>query len=245
MNRAPAFQFYPEKWLAGTSHLSDSAYVAYHRLLCWIWVHTKTQYSVVNNAVILQRATQCKGAKFRKVWAEIMQPHHSLLTIKGKAYVSKGLRKEAIKQKERRAQCQRSANARWEKCERNANASSTQCSVFVPVPPTAQEEKNVRTAPVPLFSTIERLQKAGCKEDENLPLSVIAEVIDLYQAGYDREIKDQYLCEWVHRIRGTGIKASKLVSAYKNFSHGWKRDRGHPRLDDFLRFIHYNRLSYC
>ena len=30
LNRAPAFQFYPDKWESGTSHLSDPSYRIYH-----------------------------------------------------------------------------------------------------------------------------------------------------------------------------------------------------------------------
>lgn len=35
---APAFDFYPERWLAGTAHMSDAEQLAYFRLLCHSWI---------------------------------------------------------------------------------------------------------------------------------------------------------------------------------------------------------------
>ena len=128
MNRAPAFQFYPDKWLAGTAHLSAEAYRAYHRLLCWIWCHTKSQFSIQNKDELLQIATGLKPDAFHAVWAEIQNPDAPLLKSRRKMLISNGLRKEAKKQEHNRQARTDAANARWKKCKRNANASVLQCS---------------------------------------------------------------------------------------------------------------------
>jgi len=135
-NRAPAYQFYPDKWDSHTLHLSDAAYTAYHRLLNWIWCHTPGQFRIKSEQTVLQIATRCDPEKFAAVWAEIMSPAMPLLKKRGKYLISGGLRKEAEKQKARREKARDSANARWEQCERNASASPEQCSPSVVTSPS-------------------------------------------------------------------------------------------------------------
>jgi len=126
--KAPAFQFYPDKWMAGTMHLSPLAYTTYHRLLCAIWLHEKTQYRFTFSPDYVCLHTSLEPQMFQRVWAEIQNPKFPLFKKKGKYLWSEGLRKEAMKQKDRRQKARESANARWNPCERNANACQAQCS---------------------------------------------------------------------------------------------------------------------
>lgn len=56
MKDAPAFDFYPERWLAGTMHLSPAERGAYINLLCHQWLHG----SIPADAASLSRVCGCK-----------------------------------------------------------------------------------------------------------------------------------------------------------------------------------------
>lgn len=97
MNRAPAFQFYPDKWLAHTRHLSDMACRVYHDLLCWIWQHSPDQHTIHKDGVYVAIARP--KDEVDRAMAEVQQPAFPLLKLRGEKYVSEGLRKEIEKQR--------------------------------------------------------------------------------------------------------------------------------------------------
>lgn len=168
-DKAPAFQFYPDKWLAGTEHLSDAAYRGYHHILCWMWLHAPDQCSMRNTDSGWQLATAIKDkAVLGQVRAEIMNPDFQLLmpmhgnqhSSTGGALVSLGLRKESSKLRARRKQMQDAAKKRWNKdnghmptdmpkeCD---TALLRQCSPTpTPTPlPKGMNEDNSYTPPTP------------------------------------------------------------------------------------------------
>ena len=98
IDRGPAYQYYPDKYQAGTAHLSDSADRAYRRVLDWMWLHSKNGYSMVDDLEAWKDATGFNGKKLKRVRAEILKPHWKLLQKRGKTLTSLGLRKEAKKQ---------------------------------------------------------------------------------------------------------------------------------------------------
>lgn len=114
-DKAPAFQFYPDKWLAGTGHLSPEAYMAYHRLLCWLWLHGKNHCSMKDTTEMWKIATGMNGNSLTSAKKEIMSPDFSLLRKRGVNVFSKGLQKESEKQRKRSQQSKDAIKARWDR----------------------------------------------------------------------------------------------------------------------------------
>lgn len=131
MNKPPAFQFYPDKWLAGTRHLRPRAYRAYMDLLCWMWLHDPDMCGIKNDQVAIQLATGLSGKGYKSVFLDqIMNPVMPLLRTEGNRLISKGLRKEATKYRARRARGEAAADARWGCPEHSVStpqASAKQC----------------------------------------------------------------------------------------------------------------------
>ena len=156
MNKAPAFQFYPDKWQSHTAHLSDTAYRIYHEMICWMWQHSKDQCSIPAKhetiAMLMRRQCDCIANALQ----EIMHPEMPLLKAHGDKLVSDGLKKEVAKQTKRREGCSESAKARWHKdlpsCERNANAMPTVCSPSPSPSPSPKDLKKEEREPSALES---------------------------------------------------------------------------------------------
>jgi|TARA_Y100000310_G_C20618972_1_gene782222 hypothetical protein len=111
MKKTPAFQFYPDKFLAGTNHLSADAFQAYTRMLCWIWLHGPNQWSMINSKKNWEFSTQKKGKKLEKIQKELLQREIPVLKKKLGFVISKGLRKEALKQRNRRDRARKGGEA--------------------------------------------------------------------------------------------------------------------------------------
>jgi len=137
MSRAPAFQFYPDKALAGTSHLSGAAFRAYWKILWWMWLHSDTQYSMKNSDNAWSIACGFRGNKLKKIRREIMQDEFPLFRLENNFLISNGLRKEWKKQETRRIAAKTAAEKRWANdadassthSDRIPDASSTQCTL--------------------------------------------------------------------------------------------------------------------
>ena len=133
--KSPAFQFYPDKWDTHTRHLSDAAYRIYHRMICWMWLHSQDRCSIPKDeatiAVLL--AEPCE--RIAHALRELQNPAMPLLKTGAEKFISRGLFKEAQKQRHRRKQATKAAKMRWDKdltpmheqCMSNANASNEQC----------------------------------------------------------------------------------------------------------------------
>jgi hypothetical protein len=155
MNKSPSFQLYPDKLLAGTMHLSGNAFRAYIRILCWMWLHSKNQYSMPDTSEAWTLATFITDpAQIGQIKSEIMNPAFSLLKKNGKILWSCGLKKELEKQKKNRKKRQDAANKRWnnnlEPCKDDANASKQQCltipiTTTTPTPLSSKKKKEPRT----------------------------------------------------------------------------------------------------
>ena len=98
-SRAPSYQFYPEKAIAGTSHLSDAAFKAYWSIVWKIWIHSEDYFSIKFEKKQLQLLTKLSKKKFEKIWNdEIMSDFNPLFRIEDNRLVCNGLRKERTKQ---------------------------------------------------------------------------------------------------------------------------------------------------
>jgi len=131
VNRAPSFQFYPDKWQSHTRRLSHEAYRVYHELLCWMWQSSPDYCSIEANIEAVSVAVAMPTECVRIAMAEIQNKHAPLLKKEGKKFVSNGLKKEAEKQFLRREKAKESASHRWANAnasKKHALASSEQCS---------------------------------------------------------------------------------------------------------------------
>ncbi len=145
MNKAPAFQFYPDKFLAGTEHLSDKAFRIYTKLMCWMWLHSPDHYSIKNEESFIRRQLKISKSVYASAWVgEIMDTDRPLLAVDGELLICKGLAKEAEKQAKRHKQTSDAAYARWKKSERISHASAKRCpttpSPTTNNPPTPQSD---------------------------------------------------------------------------------------------------------
>lgn len=154
MNKAPAFQFYPDKWQSHTKRLSNTAYRVYHEIICWMWQHSPDQCSIEQNPEAIACAIAMRPHVVRKALSEIQNRFSPLLKQNGARFVSGGLQKEIHKQSERRNKNSENANKRWQKDMQshgicNAKSENSQCSsspIPIPTPTSASQDKNTPTA---------------------------------------------------------------------------------------------------
>lgn len=135
-NKAPAFQFYPDKWESHTKHLSDYAYRTYHMLICWMWQHSKDKCSIEADYKAVAVVLGQPANKICDAMKEICNPYMPLLKERRGRWVNDGIRKEAEKQRKKRQDASDAAKSRWSKglggmrphSDRIATASVSQCT---------------------------------------------------------------------------------------------------------------------
>ena len=121
MNRAPAFQFYPDKWLSHTRRLSDSAYRVYHELLCWMWQSSPDQCSIDANPDAVACVIGMPLPVVRSAMEEIQNPFCPLLKTEGDRWICHGILKEVEKQTAHRERQTANATARWNRATASEN----------------------------------------------------------------------------------------------------------------------------
>jgi hypothetical protein len=81
-NNAPAFDFYPERWLAGVVELSDAEQIRYLRLLCHQWIREGLPADVATlkrlaggpvSAVLLEKFPVCEDGRRRNRRLELVR----------------------------------------------------------------------------------------------------------------------------------------------------------------------------
>ena len=171
MNKSPAFQFYPDKALAGTQHLSPEAFKAYWLMLCWMWLHSPDQCSIPDDPGAWAIAMQLPTDNAKKCMQEIQNKHMSLLYASRKKLYSLGLKKEAEKQRKNREQKKSAANYRWNKEKRKMHTHSTRIdSASIPQCEPASVPQ-CSTTPTPTPTPLKKK-----KQKENLSLSFEHEI---------------------------------------------------------------------
>lgn len=150
-NKAPAFQYYPDKYEAHTRHLSDAAYRIYHRILNWMWLHSPDKYSISKDAgtIAVMLCESC--TRITDALQEIQNPHMPLLKERREKYISGGLRKEAEKQRKGRKDKARAAKVRWDKEKQRKQEQST-CNTdapFLQCPPSPSPSPSSVPSPPP------------------------------------------------------------------------------------------------
>ena len=134
-SRSPAFQFYPDKWDTHTRHLSDVSYRIFHKIMCWMWLHSPDYFSISVDERKISKLIVESPARVKRAMKEIMDADMPLFKIEDNHYILNGLRKEADKQGHRRNTAAAAAKARWEQSERNANAMRTHSESIPPAMP--------------------------------------------------------------------------------------------------------------
>jgi len=136
MNKAPAFMFYPDKFLAGTGHLSDKAFRVYMECLCWMWLHSPDHCSIKFRPEFIKKQLKLSKYVYANAWCnEIMDPDHPLLRVVEDRLVSNGLRKERAKQIKRSEAGKKGAEGRWPSSDCTETACDPQClPIPLPVP---------------------------------------------------------------------------------------------------------------
>lgn len=119
-NKSPSFAFFPEKFIAGTRHLSETNRAIYMDMMCNIWTLTPSQVDFPDTTAMWMILTGLSDVeRVIKVREDLMIPGLEMFMrkrIKNEIFlVQKGMRKE--KRKQRRHSLQNSENARsgWEK----------------------------------------------------------------------------------------------------------------------------------
>lgn len=206
MQRAPAFQFYPDKWQSHTRRLSDSAYRIFHDLMCWMWQSSPDQCSIEASPEAVACAVAAPLDKATAALAEIQIRHAPLLKEEGARLVMNGLRKERDKQQKNREVAQNNARSRWEHagamrahCGRNAGASIPQCiptpiPIPIPTPIPTPSKKGILSERAPTIDEFETLwnaypSKTGSKEKSKkawLKWRKLGDTVEIALAGIER-----------------------------------------------------------
>jgi len=204
-NKSPCFQFYPDKALAGTVHLTEASFKAYWRLIWWMWLHSKNHYSMPDDDYCWSAATGIDleeyPEKLQRVRDEIMNPNFELLkrkeTKSGNFLINSGLKKEAEKQKKRRKQKREAAKARWDKelgrCGNDAPASPPngvpQCPPSPSPSPSSpmDDSKDTTNVVSPDWAVVKNLWNDIA---ENVGLSKLKTLTDKRKQKYKIRIKE-------------------------------------------------------
>jgi len=103
--KAPAYQRYPDKWLADTRRLSWAAKGIYADLLDMIWMQHQDTCSVPDDPAYIAAELGCTIDEWEGARAEIMNEHRPLMRVaETNRLFSNGLWKEREKQLRRREQ---------------------------------------------------------------------------------------------------------------------------------------------
>lgn len=104
MNKAPAFQHYPDKWITDTRRLTWFAKGIYRELLDVIWLQYQDTCSIPDDDELIAAEIGCTVDEWREARKEIQNKHRPMLQVESNRLISFGLRKEHIKQATRREQ---------------------------------------------------------------------------------------------------------------------------------------------
>jgi hypothetical protein len=227
LNKSPAFQFYPDKALAGTLHLAPVAFRAYWRIVWWMWLHSADHCSIPNEKNAVCTASGLTPRQYENVWSkEIMPEYLPMFKVEDNRLVCNGLRKEAEKQAARSESCRRSALAKRTLSERTATATELVCSPSpssspspTPTPATPEEDTSLRK---------ESKNKRGALETHGefgrVRLSAAEHAKLLEKHGEDRTAQAiETLDAW---LESTGKRRKNHYACLKEGSWVWEKVDG-------------------
>ena len=213
MNRAPAFQFYPDKWQSHTRRLSDQSYRVYHELLCWMWQSSDDYCSVQNSPEAIACAIAMQTECVRIALAEIQNPFSPLLKEENGRLVSNGLKKARQAQLDKSHKAKEAANARW----KDANAMQTH-------KPSNAQNANPQCTPSPTPSPAPSIntntpQTPPAKPQRTSDES--PEFLSFWEAYPRKESKPQAERAFRKAMKLTTL--SEILKAIERFREVWKQ----------------------
>lgn len=105
MNKAPAYQWYPDKAIADMKRLSWPHKGIYRELLDIIWMQFQDTCSIPDDDEFIASELGCSKDEWIEAKSKIQHPYRPLLELtETNRLLSRGLLKEAIKQEKRRVQ---------------------------------------------------------------------------------------------------------------------------------------------
>lgn len=105
MNKSPAFQFYPDKWLTDTRRLTYKAKGIFWDTCCFVWLQFQETCSVPNDDKFISGEIGCALEDWVEAKKELLNEHRPIIFLDQETnrLLFRGLLKEAEKQRERRA----------------------------------------------------------------------------------------------------------------------------------------------
>ena len=209
--KAPAYQFYPDKWESHTARLSDTSYRIYHRILNWMWLQSPNQYSITADEQFISFALAENPERIHVAIKEIQYPGLELLQTNNGKLTSRGLKKEATKQRERRVQTREAANIRWHNkleavrahSERTASAQRAVC----PISPTPTPTPSPSPSPTVVYK--------GDVSEEG------ADFLDLDPDVYKRHPRLQRLHKEQPSLRGMTLEQWLRIEQHRSTHMNW------------------------
>lgn len=178
---APAFDFYPERWLAGVAEFSDTEQLAYLRLLCYQWLRQGLPAEMAPLRRLAGKGvTPALLTKF-PIDADGMRRNPRLETVRAE---------QRARIERKREQRRNAANKRWHPdgnaaAMRSHNDGSAEAMPTTHhSPPTLSEKENTRVTPARL-AQVESIAGAYCRQDA--PLEVRQCIADDLTAGTSYE----------------------------------------------------------
>lgn len=238
MNRSPAFQFYPDKALAGTIHLSDKAFKAYWRLVWFMWLHSDDFCSISGDRKAIMVGTGLNSRLYQSVWVdEIMNPAHPMFRVENNRIVCNGLRKEAEKQAKTSEVRRQAAFAKHLQAQKDAIALQKVVSLTTtttPTPAVAVKEKGVQSPPASLPEPPE--PDGDCLEEDdpvqkpkpvNLDMTAITMIMGQIKDKSKGEITPAQARQWAvdHLPFYDSGLLSKTIAGMTQLNKPWEIDK--------------------
>lgn len=164
MSKAPSYQRYPDKWLAGTKRLSWMAKGIYADVLDTIWLHFQETCAFPDDEAFACGELKCSKDEWMAARAEILNPIMPLLTkTESGGLFSNGLWKErckmlAFREKQRENGLK---GGRPKKTQKTHSETQTKAKKSPPSPtpsptPSPKEDKRVPAPPSEIARTLAR-----------------------------------------------------------------------------------------
>lgn len=251
MNKAPSYQRYPDKWLAGTKRLSWSAKGIYADLLETIWLHFQDTCSIPYDSDFICSELRCEKEVFEASIKEILNPYMPLLQVtETNRLFSRGLWKEAEKQRKRRdvliengkkgGRPIGSKNQKdiFRKPKRNQNESTPTTTPTTSTITTTY--KKYAKGFAPLF--LERMGKANGIKIIAKPPATETAIVKLLMSGVT-EAELEATTDWLEfenpkrgKYRIVVQSGSALLNKWDKIQAAMFRDNGGSDVDDYTRY---------
>jgi hypothetical protein len=210
MNKSPAFQFYPDKWVSDTRRLSWKAKGLFWELISVIWIQFQSTCDITNDDDYIAAELGAQLDDWKTARAEIMRPERPLLVVtETNRLFCAGLFKEFEKQRDRRERLRlngllggRPKNQKVisEKPKRNLNKR-------LPSPFPS-------SSPSPPLGTIKR--QSFRQSDKATKLSRgQKELADRFEAALNGQWTND-AGKWVSRIKSNADKSERVVKEVEN-----------------------------